>query len=309
MNKTRGCFIAFIILILVAVIFILFFIQETPKTDITGTNTVVSEQDSSSEAGNSTTSLNLTIDNIHKDNSADYLFLGIDERENQDKFNGRTDAIIVYHMGSNGIDALISIPRDTKVELENHGTGKINAAYEYGGADMISEEIFKLTGIGIDKVMIVNFAGFKEIIDALGGVSITITEPLHDSKSGSDFDPGTYNFNGEQALAFARNRATSKGDFDRMDRQKYLLSEIFKQKANLSIVPKISSIIKILREETRSNFSTMDYLKIGLRLLKNKNSIKLLTLPGKTKTIDKISYVIVNDQEAKAYLNENLNKK
>lgn len=310
MNKTKGCFIVFIIIFLIAVIFLVFFIQKTPKTDTGSTvaGTTSGSKDSTSDNAKTGTSLNLSINNIYRDNSADYLFLGIDERENQDKFQGRTDTIILYHLGSNGVDALISLPRDTLVELKGHGTNKINAAYEFGGADMISDEIYKLTDIGVDKIMLVNFAGFKKIIDALGGVNITITEPLHDPKSGSDFNPGTYNFNGEQALAFARNRATAKGDFDRMDRQKYLLSEVFKQKANFSIIPKIPSIIRILKEETKSNFSTWDYLKIGLGLIKNKNSLKLLTLPGKTKTINKISYVLVNDKEAKAYLNENLSR-
>lgn len=310
MNKTKGCFIVFIIIFLIAVIFLVFFIQKTPKTDTGSTvaGTTSGSKDSTSDNAKTGTSLNLSINNIYRDNSADYLFLGIDERENQDKFQGRTDTIILYHLGSNGVDALISLPRDTLVELKGRGTNKINAAYEFGGADMISDEIYKLTDIGVDKIMLVNFAGFKKIIDALGGVNITITEPLHDPMSGSDFDPGTYNFNGEQALEFARNRATAKGDFDRMDRQKYLLSEVFRQKANFSIIPKIPSIIRILKEETKSNFSTWDYLKIGLRLIKNKNSLKLLTLPGKTKTINKISYVLVNDKEAKAYLNENLSK-
>ncbi|MHB8277454.1 MAG: LCP family protein [Candidatus Humimicrobiaceae bacterium] len=310
MNKTKGCFIVFIIIFFIAVIFLVFFIQKTPKTDTGSTvaGTTSGSKDSTSDNAKTGTSLNLSINNIYRDNSADYLFLGIDERENQDKFKGRTDTIILYHLGSNGVDALISLPRDTLVELKGHGTNKINAAYEFGGADMISDEIYKLTDIGVDKIMLVNFAGFKKIIDALGGVNITITEPLHDPKSGSDFNPGTYNFNGEQALAFARNRETAKGDFDRMDRQKYLLSEVFRQKANFSIIPKIPSIIRILKEETKSNFSTWDYLKIGLGLIKNKNSLKLLTLPGKTKTINKISYVLVNDKEAKAYLNENLSK-
>src|SRR5450830_595862 len=247
MNKTKGCFIVFIIIFLIAVIFLVFFIQKTPKTDTGSTvaGTTSGSKDSTSDNAKTGTSLNLSINNIYRDNSADYLFLGIDERENQDKFQGRTDTIILYHLGSNGVDALISLPRDTLVELKGHGTNKINAAYEFGGADMISDEIYKLTDIGVDKIMLVNFAGFKKIIDALGGVNITITEPLHDPMSGSDFNPGTYNFNGEQALAFARNRETAKGDFDRMDRQKYLLSEVFKQKANFSIMPKIPAILSI----------------------------------------------------------------
>ena len=310
MNKTRGCFIIFFIIFLIAAIFIVFFIQKTPKTQTGSTVTNSEGQSNNSNSINEEAgaTFDLSINNIYKDNSDDYLFLGIDERENQNKFKGRTDTIILYHAGSNGVDALISIPRDTKVELKDHGTNKINAAYEYGGPQMISDEIYKLTGIGVDKIMLVNFAGFIKIIDALGGVNISITEPLHDDKSGSDFEPSTYNFTGEQALAFARNRATAKGDFDRMDRQKYLLSEVFKQKANFSIIPKIPAIISILREETRSNFSTWDYLKIGFRLIKNKNSLKLLTLPGKSKTINKISYVIVDDKEAKSYLSDNLSK-
>lgn len=320
MNKARGCFIFFVIIVLIAVIFLVFFINKNPKnenkslseTSILNSNSTTSKLNSgsnsepSSNSNNTNTTLNLSINNIYNDGSSDYLFLGIDERENQNKFEGRTDTIIIYHIGSNNVSALISIPRDTKVNLKGHGTNKINAAYEFGGANMISEEIYKLTDISVDKVMVVNFAGFKKIIDALGGVKITITEPLHDPKSGSNFDPGTYNFNGEQALAFVRNRATAKGDFDRMDRQKYLLSELFKQKANLSIIPKIPTIIRILKEETRSNFTFLDYIKISFNLLKNKNNLKLLTLPGKTKTINNISYVIVDDKEAKAYLKENL---
>ncbi len=310
MNKTRSCFIVFLIIFLAAVIFFVFFIQKNSKekTDSLIISIDGVADNSKSLNASSDSAMDLTINNIYKDNSDDYLFLGIDERENQNKFQGRTDTIIIYHAGSNGVDGLISVPRDTKVELEGHGTNKINAAYEFGGPDMISDEIYKLTDIGIDKIMIVNFAGFIKIIDALGGVRITITEPLIDDKSGSDFEPGTYNFTGEQALAFARNRATAQGDFDRMNRQKYLLSEIFKQKASLSIIPKVPEIISILREETRSNFSTWDYLKIGWRLIKNKNSLKLLTLPGKSKTINKISYVIVDDKEAKSYLSDNLSK-
>jgi len=171
---------------------------------------------------------------------------------------------------------------------------------------MIVNEIFELTDIKIDNVMLVNFAAFIKLVDTLGGVTITVTEPLHDDKSGSDFDPGTYNFNGEQALAFARCRATSKGDFDRMDRQKYLLSELFKQKLNLSILPKIPGILKILNEDTKSNFKIIDYIKVAFQFMTNKDNLILLTLPGESATINNISYVIIDPNEAKNYLKENL---
>jgi len=301
MRKARGCFITFLIVVLIISIVIFFYIGKNNKVAFT-------EQDIN-ENESSQTSLDESNEEFvnYNDNSIDYLFLGIDEREDQNKFEGRTDTIIIYHLGKNKKDALISIPRDTKVELKDHGTNKINAAYEFGGDQMIKEEIYKLTDIKVDKIMLVNFNGFIKIIDALGGVKITVDEPLHDPKSGSNFDPGTYNFNGEQALAFSRCRSTSKGDFDRMDRQKYLLSQLFEQKVNISIVPKIPSILKILNTETKSDFTVFDYTRLGFRLLVNKDNLKLLTLPGKTKTINGISYVIINEKEAKEYLKENLN--
>ena len=291
MRKVRGCFIFFIILIIIASVPIFYFVG---RNDIK----IASDDSVKIEYSKELSS--------YKDNGTDYLFLGIDEREGESKFEGRTDTMIVLHIGDNGKNALISIPRDTKVELDGYGTNKINAAYVYGGTSMVVNEIFELTDIKIDKVMLANFSAFINIVDALGGVTITVTEPLHDDKSGSDFDPGTYNFTGEQALAFSRCRATAKGDFDRMDRQKYILSELFKQKANLSIVPQLPEVLKILNEDTRSDFNTFDYIKVSLKLMTSRDDFILLTLPGESKTIDNISYVIVDPDEAKRYLNENL---
>jgi polyisoprenyl-teichoic acid--peptidoglycan teichoic acid transferase len=105
--------------------------------------------------------------------------LGIDERDPDGEFRGRTDTIIIYHFGRFGKnDTFIAIPRDTRVNLEGHGYNKINAAYVYGGEEMIKNEIYKLTDIKISNVMIINFEGFERIIDALGGVEIVVEEPL-----------------------------------------------------------------------------------------------------------------------------------
>ncbi len=292
MRKARGCFIFFLIIIIIAAIIIFYFIGKNDKK--------IAENDFIEIKYSEELS-------AYKDNGVDYLFLGIDEREDENKFEGRTDTIIMLHIGNNGKNALISIPRDTKVVLEGHGTNKINAAYVYGGVDMVVEEIYKLTDIKTDKVMLANFAAFIKLVDALGGVTITVTEPLHDDKSGSDFDPGTYNFTGEQALAFSRCRATAKGDFDRMDRQKYVLSELFKQKVNFSIITRLPGLFNILNEDTRSDFRTFDYIKIASKLMTKKDNLLMLTLPGETKTIDNISYVIVDPVKAKKFLNENLN--
>lgn len=291
MRKARGCFIFFMIIIIIAAVIIFYFIGSNDRKIASDDSTKINYSEELAS---------------YKDKGTDYLFLGIDERENENKFEGRTDTMIILHIGDNGKNALISIPRDTRVELEGHGTNKINAAYVYGGVNMIVDEIYELTDIKIDKVMLANFSAFIKLVDALGGVTITVTEPLHDDKSGSDFDPGTYNFTGEQALAFSRCRATAKGDFDRMDRQKYLLAELFRQKANFSIIPQIPDILKILNEDTKSNFRTFDYIKVAFKMMTNRDDFILLTLPGESATIDNVSYVIVDPNEAKIFLNENL---
>lgn len=270
MNKARGCFITILIIFMLVVFVFLF----------------VSLMDSDADG-----------------NGKDILILGIDEREGRNDFKGRTDTIIIYHISSWGKkDSLISIPRDTRVQLEGYGWNKINAAYVYGGEEMIKQEIYELTGIEIDRVMVINFRGFMEIIDILGGIEIVVEEPLHDELSGADFDPGTYTISGEQALSFARCRATARADIDRIDRQQYLLNEIIRQKFNFSMITKMPQIIKVLSSETRSDFTIWDFCSTGFVLLFSSKDINRITIPTKSAMIDDISYQIADEDEVKEFL-------
>ncbi len=270
MNKARGCFIT-ILIIFILVVFVFLFVY--------------------------------LMDSDADGNGKDILILGIDEREGRNDFKGRTDTIIIYHISSWGKkDSLISIPRDTRVQLEGYGWNKINAAYVYGGEEMIKQEIYELTGIEIDRVMIINFNGFKRIIDILGGIEIVVEEPLHDELSGADFDSGTYTMSGEQALSFARCRATARADIDRIDRQQYLLNEIIRQKFNFSMITKTPQIIKVLSSETRSDFTIWDFCSTGFVLLFSSKDINRITIPTKSAMIDDVSYQIVDEDEVKEFL-------
>jgi LCP family protein required for cell wall assembly len=272
MNKVKGCFITILIIfILVVLVFLL-----------------------------------IPLINLNP-GGKDILLLGIDEREDSNEFKGLTDTIIIYHVSSWGKkDSLISIPRDTRVQLEGYGWNKINAAYEFGGYEMIKQEIYKLTGIEIDRVMVVNFKGFEKIIDMLGGIKITVEEPLHDPLSGADFDPGTYTMSGEEALSFARCRSTARADLDRVDRQKYLLSEIIRQKLNFSIITKAPRIIGVLNEETRSDFTIWDFGSIGFVLLFPSKDMNQITIPTEPANIDGISYLIADKEEVVDFLSDYL---
>ena len=287
MNKAKGCFIAFIVVFVIGLILVLLFtLSDFNKT---------SNEQNSSDTQVASSSFG----------SNNFLFLGVDEREGLKNFTGRTDTIIIYHIAGWGQkDCLISIPRDTRVSLEGHGWNKINAAYVYGKEKMLKDEIYKLTGISINKTILINFDGFKKIIDALGGVKIVVDVPLHDPLSGANFNPGTYIMNGEQALSFARCRSTAKGDFDRVDRQKYLLSELIKQKVNFSLIAKAPQLLSILNTETKSDFSTIDFTKLAITLMFSNKDIERITIPGKTANIGGVSYVIVNEKEVKEFLSK-----
>jgi polyisoprenyl-teichoic acid--peptidoglycan teichoic acid transferase len=287
MNRAKGCFIIFVVVFILGLILVLLF-------TLSDFNKTSNEQDSSG--------LQVASGGFGSNN---FLFLGVDEREGLKNFKGRTDTIIIYHISGWGQkDCLISIPRDSRVNLEGYGWSKINAAYVYGKEKMLKDEIYQLTGISINRTMLINFDGFKKVIDELGGVKITVDVPLHDPLSGANFDPGTYIMNGEQALSFARCRSTAKGDFDRVDRQKYLLSELIRQKINASLIIKAPQLLNILNTETKSDFSSADFAKLAITLMFSNKDIERITIPGKTDNIDGVSYVVVNEKEVKEFLSK-----
>ncbi|MBN2072637.1 MAG: LCP family protein [Actinobacteria bacterium] len=282
MNRARGCFITILSIIILVAFSLL----------------CISLMDSKSGNGDGSILNRLFF-------SKNLLFLGLDEREDSNEFEGRTDTIMVFHIARWGSkDTLISIPRDTRVELEGRGWNKINAAYVYGGTGMVRQEIYELCGISIDSTMVINFNGFKKIIDMLGGVKIVVSEPLHDPLSGADFEPGEYLMNGEQALSFARCRSTSGADLDRMNRQQYLLNELIKQKMNFSIILKIPRLIHVLNNYTLTDFTFWDFCSAGFVLLFSNKDINRVTIPTRAANIDGISYLLADSEEVRQFLND-----
>jgi LCP family protein required for cell wall assembly len=131
----------------------------------------------------------------------------------------RTDAIMLLHLPANRKGAyLMSIPRDSWVKVPGHGTTKINAAFSWGGPTLMVQTVEQLTGVRINHLAIVDFDGFKQITDALGGVTITVPKTV--SSSQGTIKAGTYTMDGETALTYVRQRYNLPGgDFDRVKRQ------------------------------------------------------------------------------------------
>ncbi|WP_017603522.1 LCP family protein [Nocardiopsis alkaliphila] len=119
---------------------------------------------------------------------------------------------------------VVGLPRDLWVDIPGEGEDKINAAYAYGGPQLAVRTVESVTEVRIDHYVEVDFNGFVDVVDALNGIEVCLPEAIDDPKAHLNMDAGTHEVDGVEALAFARTRATARGDLDRIDRQQQVLS-------------------------------------------------------------------------------------
>jgi LCP family protein required for cell wall assembly len=145
-----------------------------------------------------------------------------------------TDTMMILHIPADGKSAtLISLPRDSWVDVPGHGMNKLNAAFSLGGgatdstagAKLLIQTVQNLTGLSIDHYVRVSLLGFYTIAKALGPVQVCLNEAVDDSYSGANFPAGVSTLDAKQALSFVRQRhGLPRGDLDRVVRQQYFLS-------------------------------------------------------------------------------------
>jgi LCP family protein required for cell wall assembly len=137
-----------------------------------------------------------------------------------------SDSIMLLHLGS-GRPVLISIPRDSYVDIPGHGWNKINAALAYGGASLLVQTVENVTGLKIDHYMGIGFAGLVAVVNQIGGVRICLKTAIEDSYSGVHLSAGCHNLDGDQALAFVRDRHSfATEDLQRIQDQRAFLSAL-----------------------------------------------------------------------------------
>lgn len=168
-----------------------------------------------------------------------YLMVGSDSRRGLSKAEqkklatgddgggrGRTDTIMLMHTGS-GPTLLMSIPRDSLVDIPGHGTTKINAAFSYGGPNLLVKTIEQDTGIRIDDYVEVGFGGFVNVVNAVGGVEVCPKSHIKDKDAGINLDKGCQEVDGATALGYARSRHTyASQDLQRVQSQREVLGAI-----------------------------------------------------------------------------------
>lgn len=138
----------------------------------------------------------------------------------------RTDTIMVLHMGD-GKPTLMSIPRDSYVNIPGHGMNKINAAYSIGGADLLAKTVEQSTGLRIDGYLEIGFGGFAKIVDEVGGVHICVKRDMNDPKAHINLKKGCQTLKGKDALGYVRARYSDpEGDLGRATRQRQFLGAL-----------------------------------------------------------------------------------
>ncbi|MFW2514495.1 LCP family protein [Demequina sp. SO4-13] len=160
-----------------------------------------------------------------------YLIVGSDSREGWDGGNDtpgqRTDTIMVLHKPESGPTALISIPRDSYVEIPGNGSNKINASFAFGGAPLLVETVEGLSGLTVDHYLEVGFGGVEGLVDAVGGVELCYDEDVSDRRSRLEWEAGCHVADGQTALAFARMRYSDPlGDIGRVQRQQQVVGAV-----------------------------------------------------------------------------------
>lgn len=167
----------------------------------------------------------------HKGKPLTVLLLGSDARIGADQGDGvtgqRADAIMLIRLNADRtrVDVL-SIPRDSWVNVPGHGTQKINAALNWGPSLEV-QTVENLTGISIDHVMVMDFDGVRDLTTALGGVTVVNEQAITDPRNGNHFNAGPLTLSGNEALLYVRIRyGLPNGDFDRIDHQQQVIAAI-----------------------------------------------------------------------------------
>lgn len=213
-----------------------------------------------------------------------YLLVGSDSRadlsaaERKELHTGgdvgqRTDTIMLLHTGG-GPNLLMSIPRDSIVDIPDHGTTKINAAYAYGGAPLLVETIEHNTGIRIDNYVEIGFGGFVDLVDAVGGISICPKDDMVDADANLNIKKGCQEVDGTVALAYARSRhAQELGDLDRARHQREVVAAIGKKAVSPWSVVNPLRYWRLNMSATRafaadSDMSTLSLAKFAMAMTK-----------------------------------------
>ena len=226
------------------------------------------------------------------------LIIGADTRPNETR--ARSDVLMVASIDrSTGRIAVLSVPRDTRVNIPGYGNNKINAAYAFGGAKLAVKTVESVVGIKIPYYVATNFNGFKDIIDTLGGVTINVEQRMYKPAEGINLKPGQQRLNGTGALGFVRYRDLPLGDIDRVENQKKFLMALAEEALQLKTITRLPQLIPQIQNCVDTNFTPGEMLDLAVAAVKvDPQNMVVTTLPGDFLELPGGSYWQVNTKLA-----------
>ncbi|PSB32426.1 LCP family protein [Stenomitos frigidus] len=249
------------------------------------------------------------------------LVMGIDrvpgaKSGSKELFNGRSDTMLMLRVDPTDDSVkLLSVPRDTQVDIPNVGVTKINDANVRGGAELAAKTVSGvLNGITIDRYVRVDTEAFRELVDQLGGVEVYVPEAMSyvdkTQKLTINLAAGLQTLNGNQAEQFARFRHDAYGDIGRVQRQQTLLKALLKRVTNPAVIPRLPGLVSAMQKYIDTNLSVEEMLALtGAGRQLSQGNFKMVMLPGRfsTPTEFNASYWIMNpegrDRVMKQYFN------
>jgi LCP family protein required for cell wall assembly len=221
----------------------------------------------------------------------------------------RSDAIMVLHVSGDRKSAqLVSIPRDSFVDVPDRGRTKINAAFSDGGPQELAQVVESLSDIHVDHAVVIDFQHLADMTTAMGGVDVIVPETVTDPQSGITWEKGPVHLEGERTVRYVRQRyALPGGDFDRIQRQQNVLRAMLDKVASGGTLANPVRVTRLVTE--LSSFVAVDYgftpsylrsLAISSRGIRPAN-MRFVTVPVTgTPTIDGDSVVTLDLEKTAA---------
>jgi LCP family protein required for cell wall assembly len=233
------------------------------------------------------------------------LAVGSDRRAGE-RGRGRSDTMLLIRIGRETV-SMLSLPRDLRVRIPGRGSDKLNAAYAYGGMRLLIATVRENLGVRIDHFAHVDFGGFREVVDRLGGVYLPVDGRYLHRNDGTpqnnyadiDLLPGYQRLDHERALQFVRYRH-GDSDFHRAARQQLFLREVGRQiQAGAGDLTALPGIARALARATTSDLSSLaETLELAHRLRSTPpDRINRVVLPGRSVMLGGVSYVVSTPAE------------
>ena len=231
-----------------------------------------------------TDKLNISDEVQHEEGYTNVALFGLDSRENDLGKGNRSDTTMIASLNNDTKEVkLVSIYRDTLLELDDGSYNKANAAYAFGGPEGAVSLINRNLDMNIEKYVTVNFNALVDVIDAVGGLDLELThdEVVHmnnycvetskvTGKSYEKIEPeveGTYHLNGVQAVSYSRIRYTAGGDFKRAERQRRVLNELIKKAKDASLT-ELNELVSTIFPEVSTDLTQKDIISMMPVMLK-----------------------------------------